>query len=129
MNTVLDDNKLLSLANSQRIKMTNYMHLLFEVQDLAVASPATVSQCAMVYVNPDSLTHVLYVTIVKEVRMTPLLNNNPDLVRHFQIFSELSIVPGFDFMKENSKRGNVFIPMNLVFSVFNLFEALVNDAK
>lgn len=44
MNTVLDDNKMLCLANSERIKLTPYVHMLFEVQDLAQASPATVSR-------------------------------------------------------------------------------------
>jgi len=32
MNTVLDDNKMLCLANSERIKLTNSMRMLFEVQ-------------------------------------------------------------------------------------------------
>nr|XP_006813236.1 PREDICTED: dynein heavy chain 6, axonemal [Saccoglossus kowalevskii] len=55
MNTVLDDNKMLCLANSERIKLNNTIHMLFEVQDLAVASPATVSRCGMVYIDADDL--------------------------------------------------------------------------
>ncbi len=33
MNTVLDDNKMLCLANSERIKLSNTIHMLFEVGD------------------------------------------------------------------------------------------------
>ena len=62
MNTVMDDNKLLTLANGDRIRLNNPMcSLLFEVGDLQYASPATVSRVGMVYVDPQNLQWQPYV--------------------------------------------------------------------
>lgn len=53
---VLDDNCTLCLPNAERIKLNGTtMRMLFEVQDLAVASPATVSRCGMVYIASEEL--------------------------------------------------------------------------
>lgn len=51
MNSVLDDSMTLCLSNGERIKLNNKIKMLFEVLDLAVASPATVSRCGMVYID------------------------------------------------------------------------------
>ena len=61
MNSVMDDNKLLTLPNGERIRLQPYVKLLFEVADLQYASPATVSRCGMVYVDPKNLGYLPYV--------------------------------------------------------------------
>ena len=55
MNSVMDDNKLLTLPNGERIRLQNHCKLLFEVYDLQYASPATISRCGMVYVDSRNL--------------------------------------------------------------------------
>ncbi|XP_066582837.1 dynein axonemal heavy chain 10 [Prorops nasuta] len=60
MNSLMDDNKLLTLANQERIKLRDNCKLLFEVGDLRYASPATVSRAGMVYVDLSTLGYQAY---------------------------------------------------------------------
>ena len=60
MNSVMDDNKLLTLPNGERIRLQKQVAMLFEVGDLQYASPATVSRCGMVYLDPKNLGYIPY---------------------------------------------------------------------
>ncbi len=62
MNSVLDDSKLLTLNNGDRIGLTSNVRLLFEVENLAVASPATVSRAGMIYLDIEELGWRPYVS-------------------------------------------------------------------
>ncbi|CAH1986862.1 unnamed protein product [Acanthoscelides obtectus] len=62
LNTVMDDNKVLTLASNERIALTPTMRLLFEISNLRTATPATVSRAGILYINPQDLGWNPYVT-------------------------------------------------------------------
>jgi dynein heavy chain len=54
MNSVMDDNKILTLASNERIPLKPHMKMIFEIRDLVYASPATVSRAGILYISDSS---------------------------------------------------------------------------
>ncbi|CAG5923192.1 unnamed protein product [Menidia menidia] len=129
MNSVMDDNRLLTLANGERIRLQGHCALLFEVGDLQYASPATVSRCGMVFVDP------------KNIRYTPFwqrwVNNRPEkeqenLTRLFEKYVHSSIdmiVDGIVDGKQDQKLETV-VPqtdLNMVTQLCLTLDALLEN--
>lgn len=80
MNTVLDDNKVLTLLNGDRISLPPQVGLVFEVEDLAVASPATVSRAGMIFLNLSDLgwTPIMqsWIMKIKEEQVQEFITGN-----------------------------------------------------
>jgi len=53
MNSVMDDNKLLTLASNERIVLKPHMRLIFEIRNLKFATPATVSRAGILFISDN----------------------------------------------------------------------------
>jgi len=55
LNSVLDDNKLLTMPNGERISFGTNVNFLFETHDLQFASPATISRMGMIFLSEEDV--------------------------------------------------------------------------
>jgi len=51
MNTVMDDNKVLTLVSNERVPLSAAMRMVFEINSLKNATPATVSRAGILFIN------------------------------------------------------------------------------
>ena len=104
MNTVLDDNKKLCLVSGESIKMSNEMTMMFEVEDLLVASPATVSRVGIIYMEPKALG----LDVLVQSWMTRTLRKCPCFVdtafkKTMSLAFDAYLYPGINFMRLHMK--------------------------
>jgi dynein heavy chain len=129
MNTVLDDNMTLCLSNGQRIKLRSQMRMLFEVQDLAVASPATVSRCGMVYLTAYELGWRPY---VKTWLATWCAENealNEILIDHLWMNFDFTIDVGLEFIYSKCGEGITTVELQQVTSICNFLEYFLHEEQ
>lgn len=140
MNTVLDDNKKLCLMSGEIIAMTDVMSMMFEPMDLLVASPATVSRCGMVYMEPERLgwKPIFKSWIEKNSENGKFigLKHNDDGTEFTPMLTKADVTlidglvnwlidPCLCFVRKEVLEMSPTVDTNLVMSFLNLFEALL----
>lgn len=73
LNSVLDDNKTLTLPNGERIELLPNVRVIFEVRGIGHGTPATVSRCGMVWFAESTvLVDDLLQRYISRLRQLPL---------------------------------------------------------
>uniref|UniRef100_A0A1A9VM43 AAA+ ATPase domain-containing protein n=1 Tax=Glossina austeni TaxID=7395 RepID=A0A1A9VM43_GLOAU len=102
LNTLMDDNRILTLASNERISLKKEMRLIFEVGHLKAATPATVSRAGILYINTQDLSWSSYVLSWLETRTDPIERSilttlfekyYPRLMQHQQNFKRIIPIP------------------------------------
>ena len=120
MISVMDDNKGLTLINGERISTPEQVSLLFEVADLSVASPATVSRCGMVYFDYRDLGYDPFIKSWLATKPKPLATMINDLItKHLASFLE--------FKKQNCNELVAINEVNGIQSLARLFDTFATS--
>ncbi|ESO06976.1 hypothetical protein HELRODRAFT_171011 [Helobdella robusta] len=119
LNTVMDDNKILTLASNERIPLTPSMRLLFEISHLKTATPATVSRAGILYINPQDLGWNPYVSSWVDRR-----ENQTERVNLLILFDKYIPVL-LDTMKSKFKKITPIVDICHLQMLLNLLECML----
>ncbi|CAO2608635.1 Dynein axonemal heavy chain 8 [Lemmus lemmus] len=118
LNSVLDDNKTLTLANGDRIPMAPNCKLLFEVHNIENASPATVSRMGMVYISSSALSW-------RPILQAWLKKRTPQEASVFLSLYDKAFEDTYTFMKLNLTPKMQLLECNYIVQSLTLLEGLI----
>ncbi|XP_045906997.1 dynein axonemal heavy chain 8-like isoform X1 [Micropterus dolomieu] len=118
LNSVLDDNKTLTLANGDRITMSPSCKLVFEVHNMDNASPATVSRVGMVFMSSSALSW-------KPILQGWAHKRNAKEAESIMSLYDKIFEDAYLYMKQNLKPKMELLECNYIMQSLNLLEGLI----
>ncbi|XP_053681370.1 cytoplasmic dynein 2 heavy chain 1 [Anopheles nili] len=118
LNSVLDDNRLLTLPSGWRIQFGNNVNFIFETHDLSTASPATISRMGIINLNVEDLPYQLIVSgwLSKQA-------NNVDLLKSY---CDQHLYRAIDWIEEHRERPTGYSLIGLAQSALVAIEPAKN---
>jgi dynein heavy chain len=136
LNSLLDESRVLCLANRERIGLTQNTSVIFEVDHLESVSPAMISRCGIVYVDSGNLpwlacfkSWTLSLFSSETEQSLPVLLQR-EIRRYIMDLGERYIQGGLDFLQSFNNPAQSLLPSNnsLVRSLFKLIAALCSPS-
>jgi len=84
MNTVMDDNKVLTLASNERIPMTSSMRMLLEIEDMRNSTPATASRGGCLCINEFDIGYLPFLNQWKDTLKDRILSKFDGELKEFK---------------------------------------------
>ncbi|KAJ1334726.1 hypothetical protein BSLG_007881 [Batrachochytrium salamandrivorans] len=123
LNTVMDDNKMLTLASNERIPLKNHMRLVFEIGNLKYATPATVSRAGILYLNTTDLGWNPYVQSWLEKREDASERSN------LSVLFDRYVNPCLEACRSGRFKMAIVEEFSMVVSLCNILEGLLVPAN
>jgi dynein heavy chain len=123
LNTVMDDNKMLTLASNERIPVKGHMRLIFEIGNLKYATPATVSRAGILYLNNTDVGWNPYVQSWLDKREDAAEKTN------LSVLFDRYVNPCLDVIRSGRFKMAAVEEFSMVMALCNILEGLLTPVN
>lgn len=136
MNSVMDDNRMLTLASNERVPLKSNMRMIFEIRDLNYATPATVSRAGILYISASDgyqwrctidswLTR--HILSEEDTKLGRKVGFTDEIQSYFQKLFDTYCGPTLRFFKKNLQSVVPVEDVTLITNLLNMLDCLLTQ--